>query len=121
MTNNSYLIAVAGVAIQIALGGVYAWSVLRTPLAARFSWSISEVTLTFTISIFVLGVAAFFGGLWLNKSGPRIVAIAGGILYGSGVILASLSNHRLGWLYLTYGVIGGAGLGLATSFRLRCW
>lgn len=111
MTSNRYLIAVAGVAIQIALGAVYAWSVFRTPLAAKFGWSISEVTLTFTISIFVLGVAAFLGGLWLNRSGPRIVAIAGGILYGSGVILASLSNHGLWWLYLTYGVIGGAGLG----------
>jgi MFS transporter, OFA family, oxalate/formate antiporter len=111
MTNNRYLIAGAGVAIQVALGAVYAWSVFRTPLATRFGWSISEITLTFTISIFVLGVAAFFGGIWLNKSGPRTVALAGGLLYGSGVILASLSNHGLWWLYVSYGVIGGAGLG----------
>src|SRR3954463_1269013 len=111
MTNNRWIIAAAGVAIQVALGAVYAWSVFRTPLATRFGWSISEVTLTFTISIFVLGVAAFFGGIWLNKSGPRVVAVAGGFLYGSGVILASLSYHGLWWLYLTYGVIGGTGLG----------
>jgi OFA family oxalate/formate antiporter-like MFS transporter len=113
MTNNRWLIAVAGVAIQVALGAVYAWSVFRTPLATRFGWSISEVTLTFTISIFVLGVAAFFGGIWLNKSGPRVVAITGGFLYGLGVILASFSNYGLWWLYLTYGVIGGAGLGFS--------
>jgi aryl-alcohol dehydrogenase-like predicted oxidoreductase len=36
----------------------------------QFGWSISEVTLTFIISIFVLGIAAFFGGLWLNRKGP---------------------------------------------------
>src|SRR3954452_15944939 len=113
MTNNRWIIAAAGVAIQVALGAVYAWSVFRTPLATRFGWSISEVTLTFTISIFVLGVAAFFGGIWLNKSGPRTVAVAGGFLYGLGVILASFSNHGLWWLYLTYGVIGGAGLGFS--------
>ena len=97
--------------MQIALGAVYAWSVFRVPLSKQFGWSISEVTLTFTISIFVLGFAAFFGGLWLNRKGPRIVALTGGALYGLGVFLASFS-HSLSWLYLSYGVIGGIGLGL---------
>jgi OFA family oxalate/formate antiporter-like MFS transporter len=105
------VIAIAGVFLQIALGAVYAWSVFRVPLAKHFGWSISEVTLTFTISIFVLGFAAFFGGLWLNRKGPRLVALTGGALYGLGIFLASFT-HRLSWLYLTYGVIGGIGLGL---------
>ena len=110
-TNNRWVIAIAGVFLQIALGAVYAWSVFRVPLAKQFGWSISEVTLTFTISIFVLGFAAFFGGLWLNRKGPRVVALTGGALYGLGIFLASFT-HRLSWLYLTYGVIGGIGLGL---------
>jgi OFA family oxalate/formate antiporter-like MFS transporter len=111
-TNNRWVIASAGVFLQIALGAVYAWSVFRVPLVRQFGWSISEVTLTFTISIFVLGITAFFGGLWLNRKGPRVVAVTGGVLYGLGVFLASFS-HRLSWLYLTYGVIGGIGLGLS--------
>jgi OFA family oxalate/formate antiporter-like MFS transporter len=110
-TNNRWVIAIAGIFFQIALGAVYAWSVFRVPLAKQFGWSISEVTLTFTISIFVLGIAAFFGGLWLNRKGPRIVALTGGVLYGLGVFLASFS-HNLWWLYLSYGFIGGIGLGL---------
>jgi OFA family oxalate/formate antiporter-like MFS transporter len=109
-TNNRWVIAIAGVFLQIALGAVYAWSVFRVPLSKQFGWSISEVTLTFTISIFVLGFAAFFGGLWLNRKGPRIVALTGGALYGLGVFLASFS-HSLTWLYLSYGLIGGIGLG----------
>jgi OFA family oxalate/formate antiporter-like MFS transporter len=99
--------------MQVALGAVYAWSVFRAPLVKQFGWSISEVTLTFTISIFVLGIAAFFGGLWLNRTGPRVVAITGGILYGLGVFLASFSANKLWWLYLSYGLIGGIGLGLS--------
>ena len=99
--------------MQIALGAVYAWSVFRTPLATQFGWTIAEVTLTFTISIFVLGVAVFFGGLWLNRTGPRIVAITGGVLYGLGVFLASFSANKLWWLYVSYGLIGGLGLGFA--------
>jgi OFA family oxalate/formate antiporter-like MFS transporter len=110
---NRWGIAVAGFLMQMALGAVYAWSVFRTPLVKQFHWSIEDVTFTFTVSIFVLGVAAFFGGLWLNKKGPRVVALTGGFLYGLGVFLASFSADKLWWLYLSYGVIGGIGVGLS--------
>src|SRR6266567_966782 len=107
MTNtNRWGIAAAGFLMQVALGAVYAWSVFRIPLSKSFGWSIPQVTLTFTIAIFVLGVAAFLGGLWLNKKGPRVVALTGGFLYCLGVFLASFSAHKLWWLYLSYGLIG---------------
>ncbi len=110
-TGNRWGIALAGIFLQIALGAVYAWSVFRIPLSKQFGWTIPQVTLTFTIAIFVLGFASFFGGLWLNRRGPRVVAMTGGFLYGLGVFLASFSSHGLWWLYLSYGVIGGIGLG----------
>lgn len=105
-------VAAAGVVMQIALGAVYAWSVFRIPLTKTFGWTISQVTLTFTIAILMLGFAAFAGGLWMRKSGPRQVAIVAGILYGAGVFLASFSGGHLYWLYFSYGVIGGIGIGL---------
>src|SRR5580765_2997745 len=111
-THNRWVIAAAGVLMQIALGAVYAWSVFRIPLTRTFGWTISEVTLTFTIAIFVLGLAAFGGGLWMRRAGPRTVALTAGALYGLGVFLASLAGGRLWLLYASYGVIAGAGLGL---------
>jgi len=111
MTSVRWKIAAAGVLLQMALGSVYAWSVFRTPLATQFGWSIPQITLTFTITILALSCAAFAGGLWLNRSGPRVVAVTGGVLYGLGVMLASFTE-RLEWLYVTYGLIGGLGLGL---------
>ncbi|MDB4919586.1 OFA family MFS transporter [Mucilaginibacter sp.] len=111
--SKRWWIAVAGVLLQMALGAVYAWSVFRIPLAKQFHWSISQVTLAFTIAIMSLGFASFFGGLWLKKVGPRVVALTGGLLYGGGVFLASYSYHGLWWLYMTYGLIGGTGLGLS--------
>ena len=104
-------IAAAGFLMQMALGAVYAWSVFKTPLMTRFHWSSQQVTITFTICVFVLGLSAFFGGLWLRKTTPRMVAVTGGILYGLGVFLASFSADKLWWLYLSYGLIGGVGLG----------
>src|ERR1700761_3748927 len=108
--NRRWGIALAAILVQMALGAVYAWSVFRIPLSKLFHSTIPNVTLTFTIAIFVLGVSAFFGGLWLNRSGPCVVVLTAGLLYGGGVFLASFASG-LPWLYLTYGVIGGIGLG----------
>jgi OFA family oxalate/formate antiporter-like MFS transporter len=98
--------------MQLAFGAVYAWSVFLNPLVKTFGWSNSEVTITFSIAILVLGFAAFFGGLWMSRVGPRVVGIVAGICYGLGVALSSLSAGRLWVLYLSYGVLGGLGLGL---------
>ena len=110
-TPNRWTIAAAGVVMQIALGAIYAWSVFRTPLVEQFGWTISQVTLTFTIAIFVVGFATFGGGIWMRRSSPRVVALAAGVLYGLGIFLASFTSS-LGWLYFSYGLLGGIGLGL---------
>jgi OFA family oxalate/formate antiporter-like MFS transporter len=110
-TPNRWMIAAAGVLMQIALGAVYAWSVFRIPLTHAYGWTISEVTVAFELAILVLGFASFLGGLWMRRTGPRRIAFFAAILYGLGTALAGLS-HSLPMLYLAYGVIGGAGLGL---------
>ena len=109
---NRWAIAVAGVIIQIALGAVYAWSVFRIPLTRAYGWSISQVTFAFTLAILTLGFASFVGGLWMRRVGPRRVAIAAGIFYGTGIFLASFSAGHLYWLYFSYGLLAGIGLGL---------
>src|SRR5215212_488596 len=86
--------------MQVALGAVYAWSVFADPLAQAYGGaSATAVNSTFSITIFTLGFAAFVGGLWMGNVGPRTVALTAGALYGVG-------------LYLTYGFIAGAGIGL---------
>ena len=109
---NRVLIAVAGVVMQVALGAVYAWSSFREPLTDNYGTSVSAVNLTFSIAILSLGCSAFLGGLWMGRSGPRIVAITSGILYGAGVFLASFATDSLTVLYLTYGLLAGVGIGL---------
>src|ERR687898_3521393 len=109
---NRWIIATAGVVMQVALGAVYAWSVFRVPLSDAYGTGVSAVNTTFSIAILALGFAAFFGGLWMNKSGPRIVALSAGVLYGAGIFLASFAQPSLWILYLTYGLMAGIGIGL---------
>lgn len=96
----------------MALGSAYAWSVFRIPLVKEFGWSIAQVSFTFTICWFCLGCTASLGGIWLNRRGPRIVAVIAGLLWGGGVFLSSFAAHKLWLLYLGYGIIGGTGLGM---------
>jgi OFA family oxalate/formate antiporter-like MFS transporter len=110
--SNRWLIAIAGIVMQVALGAVYAWSVFRIPLSQTYGWSVSQVTLAFELAILMLGFASFAGGLWMKRIGPRRVSLVAGLCYGLGVILAGQVRGHLGLLYLTYGVLGGIGLGL---------
>ena len=54
----------------------------------------------------------FTGGLIMQKIGPVKTASIGGILLGAGFYLASYTTSLI-WLYATYGVIAGYGLGVA--------
>jgi len=109
---NRWLLAGGGVLMQLALGAVYAWSVFKIPLSKAFGWSGTDVTWAFSLAILVLGFAAFIGGLWMRRVGPRIVGVTAGVCYGAGVALSGLSGGNIWILWLSYGLLGGLGLGL---------
>ena len=108
---SRWLIAAAAFCMQLALGSVYAWSVLLDPLAGLHGATRGEVGLTFSVTLAVVGATAGFGGSLHNRHGPRAVATAAGLLYGSGVLLSGFASG-VPALYLAYGVLGGVGLGL---------
>jgi len=112
-TANRWLIVLSGVIMQLALGSVYAWSIYTKSLIKDNHWSVTQATLPFTISIAFIGIGAIIGGMWQDRVGPRLVALVGGILYSIGVILASFSIHNLTMLVISYGILGGTGIGLA--------
>jgi OFA family oxalate/formate antiporter-like MFS transporter len=111
---NRWLICLLGTALQICLGTAYAWSYFQKPLSDAFGWSNSLTAWAFCLAICFLGLAAAWGGLRLARYGPRRLAMAGGVLFGSGYLLAalalSISSPTL--LFIGYGVVGGCGLGL---------
>ena len=113
---SRWTIPPAAVAIHLCVGSVYAWSVFNKPVEALHPhWPRGAAAYTFSIAIALLGLSAAFGGTWLERHGPRKAATVAALLFGGGLLLGGL-GVQLGWLwllYLGYGVIGGAGLGLA--------
>ena len=111
---NRWGIAVAAVLMQLCLGAVYGWSVFVKPLISTEHWTLTQVALTFTLSVLCLGGGTIIGGLWQDRVGPRRVATVAGILYGAGYMVAAFaaSHHSLAGLYLGYGVLAGVGMGM---------
>src|SRR3954468_4078710 len=114
MTRNRWMIALAGTVAMACLGTAYSWSIFTQPLIASFGWSNTTTTWTFAIAIFFLGVGAVIGGRWQDRSGPRVVAVTGVVVWGLGNVLAGIGTRHFGalWMYLTYGIVGGLGCGL---------
>ncbi len=110
-------LVVAALLLQFSIGAVYAWSVFAQALQASPAFHLSKVeaALPFEVTIGMIFIGTYIGGRIQDRRGPRLVALAGGVIYGVGVILASFAHthSQLPLLIATYGVIGGFGLGLA--------
>lgn len=109
---NRWVIAGAAFLMQLALGAVYAWSVFLTPVIKQYGVSKTQANLTFTLALVALGITAGFGGYLNGRFGPRTIAMVAGFLYGLGIFLSAFAAPNILVLYLTYGIIGGIGLGL---------
>jgi OFA family oxalate/formate antiporter-like MFS transporter len=101
----------ASLVVMLAFGATHAWSVFSAPLAAHGGWGRTQVAAPYALSSLTLA-AAFFGGLLLPRLGPRRTVALAGLMYGAGVGLTALAGDRLWWIYLSYGLLGGLGIGL---------
>ncbi len=111
---NRWLIAASAVGIHISIGSVYAWSVFNLPLENAFGWTKSDVSITFSLAIFFLGMSAAVMGHFVERNGPSKSGMVAATFWGIGLMVASL-GVKLGVieiLWLGYGVLGGIGLGI---------
>jgi OFA family oxalate/formate antiporter-like MFS transporter len=107
-----WIIVIAAIIVQMCLGAVYAFSVLVPPLEAEFHWTRIETSPAFTIALLVFALSMIPAGRLQDRKGPAIVATLGGILLVAGMVLSSFTSSLM-WFYVSYGIVGGLGLGLA--------
>jgi OFA family oxalate/formate antiporter-like MFS transporter len=118
---NRLIPVLAGIAIQLCLGTAYIWGIFQVELIARFGWSQATAALPFSLLIFFMSVGCYIGGRFQDKFSPRPVIRVGGAVLGIGFILASLTTASAPWwIWLTYGVIGGLGMGTTYTTTIAC-
>lgn len=122
---NRNLVVVGAIIVQLCLGSIYAWSIFQKALyktPTLYGWDKLWSNLPFAAGLASFALFMILAGRWQDRVGPRKVATFGGILLGVGVALAGLvdivtPSHDMviGTIYLviTYGIIGGAGIGFA--------
>ncbi|MGE7366413.1 L-lactate MFS transporter [Desemzia incerta] len=120
---NRWLILIAAIITNLALGAGYAWSVFQTALLeTNTDWTLSETSLAFSISFAMVPVGMIICGPIVDKHGGKKVVLAAGLLFGLGMFLTGFANSII-MLYLTYGVILGlgigAGYGTATALTVK--
>ena len=108
---------IGGILMNFCLGTSYAWSVFVLPLENEFGWSRTETSITFTIII--ISVASWFvvAGRLQDRFNPRPIAALGGIMFGLGFFLASMTTS-LPWLYIGFGAMIGAGNGFGYAITI---
>ncbi len=107
---NKYLVLVGALLAQVTIAGLYAWSIFGTALQTEYGWSSDATFFPYALAQFIFAFSTLLSGRIVDKHGPRPALAIGGLLYGGGLILSSYVSTP-GMLYLTYGVITGAGVG----------
>lgn len=114
MKKNKWLIALSAIAIHLSIGGAYAYSVYKNPITTQLGWSMTNVTIAFTIMMGLAGFAAALFGSFVEKQGPRKSAMLAAVLFGLGQagagVAIAMDSVVLYWC--TYGLLSGLGMGI---------
>ena len=103
-----------GVIAMLFAGVLYAWSILKSPLASEFGWSTSQLALNFTLAMTFFCIGGLLGAQISKRLGHKVAIITAGAFAAAGFVLTALLNDvPVAVLYVTYGVLAGTGIGIA--------
>ncbi|MEQ9000286.1 MAG: OFA family MFS transporter [Coleofasciculus sp. B1-GNL1-01] len=106
-----------GSLVLLCLGTVYSWSIFRKPLEDLFGISATQSLLPFTFLLVLYALLMPITGFYIDKIGVSKITAIGGVVTGIGYLLSSFTTNII-LLTITYGVIAGAGVGIAYGVPL---
>lgn len=110
--NIGWRVALAGLGINLALGVLYSWSVVKVAIQERnWGWTDFQRSLPYSVACLVFALVMVPAGRLQDKKGPRLAATIGGILVGVGMLVAGLVGRSLAGYIVGFGVLAGAGIG----------
>lgn len=120
-TNKRYVVLTAGMIIQLCAGVIYMWAVFKDPVSVYLERSSNDIALVSSVmlSSFVLGI--LFGGVLQDRYGPQLITLAGSLIMSSGILATSfVTSDFASLIFLTYGAIGGLGVGMVYLCTVTC-
>ncbi|HET9552077.1 MAG TPA: OFA family MFS transporter [Anaeromyxobacteraceae bacterium] len=117
-SKKGWIVTLAGVGLNLALGILYAWSIFGKQLTepiekGGFGWTSTQATLPYELAIACFAIMMVPAGRLQDRLGPRLVATVGAVLTGVGLLVASLATPDSAWPALVgFGLLAGTGFGL---------
>jgi MFS family permease len=120
--NKGWSVVSAGLAINLALGVLYAWSIFKGAIkasiekggAGAFQWDIASINDPYAVCCLAFAFSMILAGKCQDKIGPARTALIGGVLVGAGFTLMGFSNSYMAWV-LGFGILAGSGFGFGYS------
>lgn len=109
---NRWIYIFLGIIIMMFLGTVYSYSVFRVSLENKLNIGSVESGMPYMFALAFYALFMFLSGKHIEKYKPRKLILLGGLLVSLGWILSSFSTNII-MLTISYGCIGGAGVGIS--------
>jgi MFS family permease len=104
------MVALGAFMTCIGIGAMFSLAVFLQPITQATGWSHTAVSSAMTLNFLAMGAAGFGWGALSDRIGPRIVVLAGAVLLGLGLFLASLAQTALQF-QLAFGLLVGIAVG----------
>lgn len=110
---------IAGTCINLGIGVIYAWSIIKKSMVGEWGWTHTEANLPYTVGIIVWALALLLAGMLQDRFGPKRLIQLGVALVGTGLMASSLVTSSLG-MVLTFGVGVATGIGFTYACITPC-
>ena len=104
------MVALGALMTCVAIGAMFSLAVFLEPMTRDTGWSRAGISSAMTLNFLAMGIAGFAWGALSDRFGTRIVVLAGSVLLGLGLVLASRATSQTGFLF-TYGLLVGVAAG----------
>jgi len=101
-----------GLSAMLCMGTAYSWSIFKKPLQELHDIQATASLLPFTVMLVMYAGCMPLAGAFMNRLGPGVMMRIGAVLIGAGYVLSGFATSTL-TLVLSYGVLSGAGVGIA--------
>ena len=108
---RGWLVTLSGTGINLALGVLYTWSVIKAAIPEEWAWTAAQKSDPYAIACFVFAIAMIPAGRLQDRIGPRWVATIGGATVALGCIIAGLAGSSYFGFVVGFGLFGGIGIG----------